>query len=185
MVTMNVKTEHDLANGTRGTLMDIILDSGERGVDHNTSTHTLRYPPRYILFKPDETRAASLPGLPEGVFPIEPITCKYTIDVQGRTTSVERKQIPVTGGYAFTDYRSQGQTLPAVIVDLAKPPNGKLTPFGAYVALSRSRGRDTIRLLRDFEDKIFTTHPSELLRNENLRLEELDQLTKAWWHHKK
>jgi len=91
----------------------------------------LRYPPRYILFKPDETRAASLPGLPEGVFPIEPITCKYTIDVQGRT---------------------------AVIVDLAKPPNGKLTPFGAYVALSRSRGRDTIRLLRDFEDKIFRRH---------------------------
>lgn len=184
MVTMNVKTEQDLANGTRGTLVDIILDSREQEINQEASIHTLQYPPRYILFKPDETRAGNLTGLPEGVFPIEPITCKYTIDVQGKTTSVERRQIPVTGGYAFTDYRSQGQTLPAVIVDLAKPPSGTLTPFGAYVALSRSRGRDTIRLLRDFEDRIFTTHPSESLRNENLRLEEQDQLTREWWRHK-
>jgi ATP-dependent exoDNAse (exonuclease V) alpha subunit len=184
MVTMNVKTKHDLANGTRGTLADIILDPREHEIDTNSSTHHLQYPPRFILFQPDETRAANLPGLPEGVYPIEPITSNYKVVIQGKTTSVERRQIPVTGGYAFTDYRSQGQTLPAVIVDLAQPPTGKLTPFGAYVALSRSKGRDTIRLLREFDDKIFTTHPSESLRVENLRLERQDQLTKEWWNHK-
>jgi hypothetical protein len=184
MVTMNVKTEHDLANGTRGQIVDIILDARERDIPNGANIVHLNYPPRYILFKSDHTKAKSLHGLPDGVFPIEPATCRYTLDVEGQAITVERKQLPVTGGYAFTDYRSQGQTLPAVIVDLAKPPSGNLTSFGAYVALSRSRGRQTIRLLRDFEDKLFTTHPSEALRKENLRLEHIDQQTKNWWQRK-
>ncbi|KAH9943738.1 hypothetical protein B0H21DRAFT_695357, partial [Amylocystis lapponica] len=52
--------------------------------------------------------------------------------------------------YAFTDYRSQGQTISFVIVDIASPPSGSdLTLFNVYVALSRSSGRHSIRLLRD------------------------------------
>lgn len=184
MVTMNVKTEHDLANGTRGEIFDIILDPREREVSPGANIVHLNFPPRYILFKPDETKAKSLDGLPDGVFPIEPATCRYMLEVDGQRITVERKQQPITGGYAFTDYRSQGQTLGAVIIDLAKPPSGNLTPFGAYVALSRSHGRQTIRLLRDFEDRLFTTHPSEALRKENQRLEHLDEQTKTWWQTK-
>ena len=37
------------------------------------------------------------------------------------STSMERKRI------AFTDYRSQGQTLPAMIVNIATPPTGETT----------------------------------------------------------
>ncbi|KAJ7865406.1 hypothetical protein B0H13DRAFT_1637101 [Mycena leptocephala] len=55
----------------------------------------------------------------------------------------------MTGAYAFTDYRSQGQTIPYVLVDIAKPPTGTLSFFNLYVALSRSSRRETIRLLRD------------------------------------
>jgi hypothetical protein len=50
--------------------------------------------------------------------------------------------------------------------------------FNAYVALSRSQGRDTIRLLRDFENVLFTRHPSEDLREEEHRLENLAKETK-------
>jgi hypothetical protein len=46
--------------------------------------------------------------------------------------------------------------------------------FAAYVALSRSKGQHTIRLLRDFDEKIFTCHPSEHLRHENDRLDRFD-----------
>ena len=48
------------------------------------------------------------------------------------------------------------------------------------VALSRGRGRDTIRLLRDFDEnlKLFTQHPSEDLRKEMLRLERLNEITR-------
>ncbi|KZO99019.1 hypothetical protein CALVIDRAFT_477664 [Calocera viscosa TUFC12733] len=47
----------------------------------------------------------------------------------------------MTPANAFTDYRAQGQTIDKVIVDIATPPTGTITPFNAYVALSRSKGR--------------------------------------------
>ncbi|KAJ7036330.1 hypothetical protein C8F04DRAFT_1096106 [Mycena alexandri] len=64
-----------------------------------------------------------------------------------------------------------------VLIDLHKPPSGALTPFSAYVALSRSKGRSTIRLLRGFEPKLFTTHPSDDLAVEDARLDLCDAAT--------
>ncbi|KAF8587811.1 hypothetical protein K439DRAFT_1337045, partial [Ramaria rubella] len=54
----------------------------------------------------------------------------------------------LTPAYTLTDYHSQGQTIPNVIVDIATPPTGgRLTLFNLYVLLSRSSGQDTISLL--------------------------------------
>jgi len=53
------------------------------------------------------------------------------------------------------NYRSQGQTIPYVIIVIASPPSGKLSLFNLYVALSGSFGRETIRLLGEFDDDIF------------------------------
>jgi hypothetical protein len=64
-----------------------------------------------------------------------------------------------------------------VIVDLGRPPTGKLTAFNAYVALSRSAGRKTIKLLREFDEELFTTVPCEELEEEDIRLEALDRKT--------
>jgi ATP-dependent exoDNAse (exonuclease V) alpha subunit len=102
------------------------------------------------------------------------ISCKLG-GKKGNT--IERIQFPLTPAYAFTDFKAQGQTIESVIVDLAKPPSGGLTGFNAYVALSRSRGRETIRLLRDFDEKLFTVHPNEQLRREDQRLEALEKKT--------
>jgi hypothetical protein len=89
--------------------------------------------------------------------------------------SVVRRQFPVTPAYAFTDYRSQGQTLSHVIIDLATPPSGCLSLFNIYVALSRSHRRDHIRLLHAFDDELFTkTFDADLIR-EDEQLEELDK----------
>jgi hypothetical protein len=50
-----------------------------------------------------------------------------------------------------------------------------------YVALSRSSGRETIRLLRDFEDKVFLqTHGTDLMTEDD-RIAALDRKTKEWW----
>ncbi|KAF8507859.1 hypothetical protein JB92DRAFT_2645379, partial [Gautieria morchelliformis] len=118
-----------------------------------------------------------LPGLQAGVVPIVPMQKKFTITVGNKQRTVTRTQLPITAAYAFTDYRSQGQTIPTVIVDIATPPTGGLTPFNAYVQLSRSSGASSIRLLRDFDDKLVTQHPSEFLRVEDQRLEKLDAET--------
>ncbi|KIJ19452.1 hypothetical protein PAXINDRAFT_7933 [Paxillus involutus ATCC 200175] len=83
--------------------------------------------------------------------------------------------------YAFTDYRSQGQTILSVLVDIATPPTGDLNLFNLYVALSRSSGRSTIRLLRDLDVKLFqASHTPELLAEDD-RIEELNEKTKMWW----
>jgi hypothetical protein len=56
-----------------------------------------------------------------------------------------------------------------------------LTLFSLYVALSRSLGHSTIRLLSDFDNELFLqAHDTELLA-EDARLEELDWLTAEWW----
>ncbi|KIO15381.1 hypothetical protein M407DRAFT_63259, partial [Tulasnella calospora MUT 4182] len=73
------------------------------------------------------------------------------------------------------------QTLECVVIDIGMVPIGHITPFNAYVALSRSSGRSTICLLRDFDDALFTTLPCPKLPVEDERLEKLDRETKRVW----
>jgi len=79
-------------------------------------------------------------------------------------------KLAITAGYAFTDYKSQGQTIEYIIVDLAPPPSGSKSPFSTYVALSRGRGRDKIRILREYDVESFLNHPLEELRRKMKRL---------------
>jgi hypothetical protein len=102
----------------------------------------------------------------------------YTMMQGGTRKIVSRTQLPIMPAYAFTDYQAQGQT----IVDIGQPPTGGITPFNIYVALSRAKGRNWIRLLRDFDEHLLQCHPSKYLHIEDERLEKLDQKTKEWWH---
>jgi hypothetical protein len=118
---------------------------------------------------------------PRGYFPhIFLITASFLLPFSlgepiRQRTSIE---LPMTSAYVFMDYRSQGQTIARVIVDIRCPPTGSLTPFNAYVALLRSSGHQTIWLLRNFDDKLFTKVPCYKLEAEDKRLENLDRLTK-------
>lgn len=91
-------------------------------------------------------------------------------------------QFSLTPAYAFTIFKLQGQTMEHIIVDLARPPTGTLTGFNAYVALSRSRGRQMICLLCDFDENLFTTHLNEKLQAEDFRLAELEEQTLDCYH---
>ncbi len=186
MVTFNVQTDLDITNGARGAIQDIILHPDEPPVPPNTPVVKLTYLPSYVLVKLNRTRATQLQGLETSVVPIEARLQTFRINVPSKgkkllTRTVHRRQYPVTAAYGFTDYRSQGQTLPYVLVDIASPPQGKLSLFNLYVALSRSSGRSTIRLLRDFKDDLFQgSHDTQLLWEDD-RLDDLDMHTKVWW----
>ena len=186
MVTLNILTDMDVANGVRGVIEGIVLDEREQvmTVTKTNSIH-LRYPPRYVLVKLNRTKAPSLENLPQNVIPIVPVKKTFTITRNGTKKTVTRYQLPLTLAYAFTDYRSQGQTLEPVIVDIGHPPYGRLTPFNVYVALSRGTGRDNIRLLRDFDETLLQHHPSEYLRVEDERLESLNESTKEIWESRR
>jgi ATP-dependent exoDNAse (exonuclease V) alpha subunit len=161
MVTENVETDLDITNGACGEIVGIILHENEPPIAQEAVVK-LRYlqVPAYILVKLSRTKASKLTGLDDCVIPVEPSSTTYRMTMVtkgGRKgpRTVRRRQFPITAAYAFTDYRSQGQTITYVLVDIAPPPRGTLSLFNLYVALSRSSGRDTIPLLRDFDDDMF------------------------------
>ena len=177
MVMMNISTETDLANSLRGVVEDLILDPREKiDVNHGT-TIQLQYPPAAILFKPLFSRKHKFPGLPEGTVWIFPTKKKFKLG--GRSgVHIKREQFALTPAYAFTNFKSKGQTIESVIVDLAKPPSRALTGFHAYISLSRSHGWGTIWLLQDFDERHFMKHPNKYLWKEDARLEQLENETK-------
>ncbi|KIK20411.1 hypothetical protein PISMIDRAFT_105802 [Pisolithus microcarpus 441] len=88
----------------------------------------------------------------------------------------------MTNAYVFTDYQAQGQMILYVIVDIAKLPSGGWNLFNLYVVLQRSSRQGTIRLLRDFEDRIFMScHAADLLAEDDC-LSLLDMEMVAWWN---
>ncbi|KAF8640291.1 hypothetical protein AX16_010186 [Volvariella volvacea WC 439] len=182
IVTLNISTEAEMANGTRGTIADIILDPREPNHKQDDIVN-LQFPPAMLLFKPDTCLSnVTFEGIPDGLIPIFPHKQRVTLVGRNKErTRIERRQYPITGGYAFTDYKAQGQTIPYAIIDLGKVPSGRLTGFNAYVALSRGRGREYIKLLRPFEHKLFTHHPCQHLYKEDQRLSSLDYKTLAKW----
>lgn len=185
MLTNNIETDLDMTNGARGEIIGITLHPDEPRIDKAECTVQLKNMPIYILVKLTRTRATRLEGLEDCVIPVEPITTSYQIKVpvDGKMVqrTVQRKQFPVTAAYAFTDYRAQGQTIPFVLVDIASPPTGGLSLFNLYVALSRSSGRETIRLLRDFDDRIFMAKHDQILIQEDDRLDALNEATVKWY----
>lgn len=91
-----------------------------------------------------------LEGLEDGEIPIEPAQQTYNnIEVESGDRKRRRlkravlwRQLPV------------GQIIAFVMVDITKPPTGKLSLFDLYVALSRSSGQKSIQILRDFHEEI-------------------------------
>ena len=59
-----------------------------------------------------------------------------------------------------------------------------LTPFNMYVTLSRAQGRNRVRLVRDFEDSLFTMMPCEVLEREDEQLGEMHRKTKEEWEER-
>ncbi|RDB17032.1 hypothetical protein Hypma_002028 [Hypsizygus marmoreus] len=180
MVTQNVAMEADLANGTWATIESIVLDSRNSDTpdDPNLGVMTLCHPPAMVLIRPVHVTFPQIPGLPPEVILLFPSKANFVLkSARMGDLKLTCCQLPITGAYAFMDYKLQGQTLEYVIVDLACPPIGALSLFNAYVALSRSRGRDTIQLLQEFDENLFTTHPVAFLEDEDEHLSDLNVKT--------
>ncbi|KAJ8580064.1 hypothetical protein M405DRAFT_891925 [Rhizopogon salebrosus TDB-379] len=133
-------------------------------------------PPILIIIELDFCELPQLPGLPPRHIPLSPICSKFTIG-SNPSIRVTRQQLALIPAYAFTDFKSQGQTIDHVLVDIGKTTCFGLSLFNAYVALCCSRGRETIRFFKDFDDNLFICHPSEDLRIEDERIDGLVKQT--------
>ena len=92
-MVLNLSTEADIANGTRGTITDIVLDPREQLASPNEDgSITLRFPPVLVLFRPDSGTDIRFEGLPAGVVPISPSTCSFNIQIGKQTHKIWRRQ---------------------------------------------------------------------------------------------
>ncbi len=100
MVTINIATESDLANGMGGTIADLILDPHEPTPkpDEDNAVDLL-YPPALILFQPlNQENVPSFEGIPSGLLPIVP--SKVTFPVKHKKEkqyTVYRRQLAYSG----------------------------------------------------------------------------------------
>jgi hypothetical protein len=79
----------------------------------------LKYPPAIILFKPNRKMTLTFVGLPLGIIPFMPSYAKFTVTGRsGKPYRIQRSQYAMMAGYTFTDYKSQGQTIENVIIDI-------------------------------------------------------------------
>src|SRR5258708_40117277 len=124
MVTLNMETDLDIANGARGEIIGIkiVLDERETVFSPLAPIVELTYPPAYILVKMNRTKAVQLESFDKDVLPLVPLERTFTVAHSREHKSIIRRQLPITPAYAFTDYRSQGQTISHTIIDVGTPP---------------------------------------------------------------
>ena len=96
-----------------------------------------------------------------------------------------RHQVPLTLGFAFTDYKSQGSTFDKLILDLVFGKQRGVDHHGKWTSINVQLGRvKTLSgvWLREpimLEDVSFAPHPD--LQVELSRLEALEQRTIGLW----
>jgi hypothetical protein len=83
MVTFNVETNLDVANGARGEVAEIVLDECESNFSSTNAVVELRYLPTYVLIKLKHTKAKVLENLDSGVLPLVPIQQTFHIMIGG------------------------------------------------------------------------------------------------------
>jgi hypothetical protein len=124
--------------------------------------------PKYMLMKLNQDVGLNiqLPGLSPFVVPIEPV--KFTFDNVKGGRGVTLKQFPATLAYAMTDYKCQGQTFSAVIIDIKKPTgrgSHSSPSTSAYVQLSRSKTLAQCSIVRGYSDEdLCENHSADLLK---------------------
>jgi hypothetical protein len=96
-----------------------------------------------------------------------------------------RHQIPLTLGFAFTDYKSQGSTFISLILDLLFDKQRGVDRHGKWTSINVQLGRVKtlsgvwLREPITLEDVSFGPHPD--LQVELSRLEALEQQTIGLW----
>ncbi len=120
----------------------------------------------------------------DDVIPIFPASTTFqlvitpkTATTRAQTVSVTRLQPPLLPAYAFTDYKAQGRSLDAAIVD----PDSALSMQGVYVMLSRVRTMNGLAILHPFGARKIEERIPQDLRDEFERLEERDRDTREWY----
>lgn len=159
MILQNILTELGVVNGADGMLEDVLFDIVD-GARVATAAF-VRIPGSGI----------QMTGLPPDVVLILPQSESKSVDTKAFKQSFTRSQLPILPVYAMTDYKSQGQSLKLVILDLASSGHRLES---AYVMVSRATALDNLLLLRDFDISRICRRQNDSTYSETKRLESLE-----------
>ena len=166
MVQENLAFNNRVVNGSEGTIRNIVYE--EIG--------GLRYAVVVYIHIPGSGRVH--PSAENDIVPIFPETTTFSwsqrIASGIEQHTVSRTQLPLLPAYAYTDYKSQGRSLNAAVVD----PSSAFSLQGVYVMLSRVRSLSGLAILRPFTENKLNQRLSQELRDELRRLDCLDKETK-------
>lgn len=204
MILSNISTPLGIVNGAQGRVVDVIANPNSKHLMYRKyylhemkliliiaeicrldSLYTLcTHPPTCVLFEPYGQTNIIFPGLAPNVIPVFGTNNSVTVRVQNM--SISRHQIPLTPAWAITDYKVQGSTCEAVILDLHHQVGNKNTSShkrycSIYVQLSRVKSLENVSLLRPISIHDVSSKPHDLLLAEDERLEKLCETTDMVW----
>ncbi|CAE8600470.1 unnamed protein product [Polarella glacialis] len=186
--------ELGVVRGCAAVVLDILPDEREPLYDQGAHLEPFlfRYVPEALIMEVPGATWLKEPELGPGRFYLGRAkrNWKYNVSINmachfldaattKKPVTINRVQLPVTNMFALTVYALQGQTLPAIIVDVARPPGMSRDEhwISLLVLLSRVRQIEDVVILRLPEKKCFEGGPPEFLTSEYARLMCLEQET--------
>jgi ATP-dependent exoDNAse (exonuclease V) alpha subunit len=132
MVTENIAMTARVVNGSEGRLVAIKWEKDELHQRYGKCA--------YVEIKGSNVK---IDGLEKDVVPIFPVKTYFKFRGSRGEYPIVREQLPLVPAYAFTDYKSQGRTLDAAIVDISDCR----TLQNLYVMLSRCRKLEHVAII--------------------------------------
>lgn len=151
MLTANLWTENGLVNGSMGSIHDITWSQG-----HDPSSL-----PSLLLITFADYTGPHFPGCPQSTVPVFPVFRRFEF----KGIACSRTQFPLRLAYAITVHKSQGLTLPKVILNLKQKEH---TPGLSYVAMSRVKTLDSLMFEGPFDFGQFSSTKSAIYRDREL-----------------
>jgi hypothetical protein len=143
-------------------------------------------PPSFLLVKHDRIGTTCFPGLDQDTTPLYPIESRGEVD----GVSFTRTQIPITPGFAITDFKSQGKSVDEAIIDIkldytSSGPHQPHINHKHYTSLNVQLGRIKslagLWLREPIQLADVQSRPDPALYNEVRRLEALEVRTLGVW----
>ncbi|KAH8598395.1 hypothetical protein B0O99DRAFT_683820 [Bisporella sp. PMI_857] len=167
----DTNTYAGLVNSIRKTVEKVTLDTDvnitaiiSSWIELNNQFILCTALPLCVLVRPTHDYNLSFFGIFDGLVPVFPVQIRKQI--RGiPSLSFYRNQIPLTLGFAFTDYKSQGSTFASLILDLlfGKQPgvdqHGKWTSINVQLGRVKSLSGVWLRGLITLNDISFALHP--------------------------
>ena len=152
ILTTNLWTEKGLVNGSIGTIIDILWDTGQ---EPSVSIPSLLL----VYFK--EYSGPDFPSYGSKIVPIFPVTHQFNY----KGVPCTRKQFPLRLAYAITVHKCQGLTLLRAVLNIDQ----KEHCLGlSYVAISRVKALDGLMFESPFDFSRFTVQDSPTARDREL-----------------